>query len=207
MRAFGDKVPISADVGVLSVNLRLDPNETIQMMSSVLDELIKLGWTPSEISLLGYGQGGTLAGEFALAYPQSRQEEDEKEKGEWKGANERPCIRSVISIQGPLLSFPTTGTSASQRPVHALLAYALHCSDKKDDDRTPTTACLQDVAAWKRAFALAVDLNFKHCGEGSGAKGRMPSSRDEWQGIMVFWDKVLHRWDSLAEAEGMYRVM
>jgi hypothetical protein len=69
-----------------------DPTPAITLLNSVLKHLTSAcGWSPSEIHMYGFAQGGSVAAEFTLAW--------------WR--SESSALGSVVSCAGPLLSYPT----------------------------------------------------------------------------------------------------
>lgn len=76
-----------------------NPAALTRAACGLLDHLIdKLGWLPRNIHLLGFGQGGTAALETCLTWSWQRQK---------SSSPTEPVLGSVVSIGGPLLSFPT----------------------------------------------------------------------------------------------------
>lgn len=73
-----------------------EPNPNPTRILSDLDELVAelktCGWEEEGLHWLGFGQGATVAAEFALSYGR-------------KHANRR--FGSIVSVTGPLLSHPT----------------------------------------------------------------------------------------------------
>jgi pimeloyl-ACP methyl ester carboxylesterase len=78
-----------------------NPSEALDLLGKIISSLEDdCGWTTDRIHLFGFGQGGSVAAEFALRRW--------KEKGS--------SVGSVTTISGPLLSFPTL-TSFCPSPI------------------------------------------------------------------------------------------
>jgi hypothetical protein len=75
-----------------------DPSETLSVLGNVLEYLTNeengAGWKASQIHLFGFAQGGSCASELSRAW------------GKGKG-KERGDVGSLVTVSGPLLSFPT----------------------------------------------------------------------------------------------------
>ena len=69
-----------------------DPTAILVHIRRIISHLCeKCGWLPEAVHLFGYGAGGSVCAEAALA---------------WSKLSESKCLGSVISVNGPLLSFP-----------------------------------------------------------------------------------------------------
>lgn len=122
------------------------------------------GWPAARIHLFGFAQGGTVAGEAAL-----RMKEDK--------------LGSVVSVSGPLLSYPTSTSGKSKTP------FLLWSRTSENVSATALKRGFEDVREVK-----------------SGSKGEgMPRSKDEWEGIMRFWSERLSR--RAPDGSGLYEVM
>jgi hypothetical protein len=151
-----------------------DPTPALGPLLAALTHLVRAcAWPPARIHLLGFGQGGTAALELALHVwrtPGALAPAD--------GAA-RTALGSVVSVAGPLLSFPTTLPAPCTTPVLFL---------------SPATAPPPPLA---RAFAGARAVR--------GPPGeRMPASRAEWEPVMRFWGEHLGR---RVGGEGLYEVL
>jgi hypothetical protein len=130
-----------------------DPSPAIQLLEVVLKHLVEnCSWSVSRIHLFGYAQGGTVALEFGLHWWRTH--------GESRGA-----LASIVSVAGPLLSFPTTMLTRCPTAV-------LHLG--------PSQSGLEKGYSSVKALRAP-----------SG--GRMPASKQEWEPIMRFWSERLSR--------------
>ncbi|KAJ8093503.1 hypothetical protein AAF712_002282 [Marasmius tenuissimus] len=154
---------------------RPNPTPALDLLSKVLTHLTeKCSWTSDKIHLFGFAQGGSVALEFAIKYWRQKSE----------GGSGR--LGSVVSISGPLLSYPTL-SSPCATPVLATYRPA------------PAEPHLTagDFAALKKAFGSFREEKMPPRGPG------MPSSKEEWEPIMRFWSERLSR----RQVDGLYEVM
>ncbi len=136
---------------------RPDPTPTLDVLERVVEHLtIKCSWPINRIHLFGFAQGGSVASELALR--------------QWR-KNQGPAssFASVISVGGPLLSFPTL------KPLCSTPAVYFHRSQRTNDPA---------VAAFQKGFS---DLKVVE----AIADGGMPKSKEEWSGVIQFWGQVL----------------
>ena len=94
---------------------------------------------------------------------------------------------SIITVSGPLLSFPSL--SPSPTPLLAV-------SRPPPSELTLTP---NDVLALKRGFQVMREVKYE------GQSGGMPESQAEWEPIMRFWSERLER--RVGEEAGLYEVM
>jgi len=159
-----------------------NPTTAIDYMTRVFDLLVgDCGWPPQRIHLFGYAQGGTVAVELAQkwwrrALQQKRQKSDSKSSVQ--------AIGSVVTVGGPLLSYPTLSTLCTT-PV-----LVFHRPPPADAS-LPKDA----LPAFRKGFTRVIDV------EKSG-KG-MPGSKDELQPIMQLWSERL----GTRQVDGLYEVM
>ena len=157
------------------------------MLKYLLDEC---GWTEDQIHLFGFGQGGSVAVEFARIWARESMESTSVSKVSTGTATERTgVLGSVTTISGPLLSHPTPNTKPSMTPL--LVVHRPGSSE--------SALSALDVRVLKKGFGgrvVVVEI------DGRGKEG-MPASREEWVGIMGFWADVLSR---RVVGEGIYRV-
>jgi pimeloyl-ACP methyl ester carboxylesterase len=146
-------------------------------LANIFDHLINdCEWSPQNIHILGFAQGGTVAVEFALL--------------RWKQQlqkNTNPSISpvgSVVSICGPLLSYPTL------KPVCPIPLLLFHRSPPAE-----SALSSNDMAAFRKGFGSFWEAQV--CGEG------MPRSKTEWEHIMGFWSEQLGR----RQMGGLHQVM
>lgn len=133
------------------------------MMQSLLRHLCEdCEWPAEAIHLFGFAQGGSVVAEAALRSAQ---------------------LGSIVSVNGPLLSFPTS--EKSQTP--ALLW-------QRSD-----VLCHASTAFSKGFDHTTVEVVGTLRGQG------MPRSQAEWMPIMRFWTKCLRRLAADDELEVMSR--
>ena len=158
-----------------------NPTTAIDYMTKVFDHLVgDCGWSPQRIHLFGYAQGGTVAVELAQkwwrrALQQQRQKSD---------STSMQAIGSVVTVGGPLLSYPTFSTLCTT-PV-----LVFHRPPPADSS-LPKDA----LPAFRKGFTRVIDV--EKSGEG------MPRSTDEWRPIMQLWSERLGR----RPVNGLYEVM
>lgn len=147
--------------------LLTNPNPTaiLDRLEDVLKALTdECQWPADRVHLFGFAQGGSVALEFAL-----------------KGWKKQKRLASVISIDGPLLSYPTL--KPEKRSSCPVLFF----------HRAAPSSVL---AALQKGFEDVKEI--KIAGEG------MPRSKAEWAGVMMFWGRVL---SMRQEMEGLYPVI
>jgi len=159
-----------------------NPTTAIDYMMRVLDHLVgDCAWPPHRIHLFGFAQGGSVAAESAQKWWR-RTLQLQQQKSD-SVVSVQP-FGSVVSVGGPLLSYPTLSTLCTtpvfvfHRPSHA-------------EPSLPKDA----LPAFRKGFTTVVDV--EKSGEG------MPRSRDEWHPIMQFWSERLGR----RQVDGLYEVM
>jgi predicted esterase len=132
----------------------------------------KCGWLSNQIHLFGFGQGGSVAAELALKY--------------WRKSQETQSLASVVTVCGPLLSYPT----AVSCPTPILI---VHRPGRSESQLTPA-----DLTAFSKGFTGRVVVE-----KLPSTRDGMPASKDEWFPVMKFWADVLSRRIS---GEGIYRI-
>ncbi|KAG7086473.1 hypothetical protein E1B28_002424 [Marasmius oreades] len=149
---------------------RPNPTPALDLLSKVFAHLTEqCGWSTSKIHLFGFAQGGSVALEFTIKL--------------WR---QQLGIGSVVSISGPLLSYPTLSSPCSSPML------AVYRPPPAEPSLAPG-----DITALKKAFGF-----FKE-GKLSSKSSGMPSSKDEWEPIMRFWSERLSR----RQVDGLYEVM
>lgn len=141
-----------------------DPTKHLPMLRQLLEALVskEVGWNLSDIHLFGWGQGGTMTLELASHLSSKPLTADQSRR-----------FGSVVSVCAPILSSPST---ISQTPVLAFTRIS------------PSSAAHQrQVTDLKKAFK---DVEVIDGDKGKGGED-MPRGRNEWEGIMRFWGKVL----------------
>ncbi|KZW02903.1 hypothetical protein EXIGLDRAFT_713813 [Exidia glandulosa HHB12029] len=147
---------------------RPNPSAGLAFLTNGLKHLTThCGWRLERIHLFGFAQGGSLAGEFALA-------------------QRAAPLASVVSVCGPLLSFPTLATPCTGTRVMVFDRVSAERSRRKVDE---------DARAWRKGFERVV-VEVRQGGEG------MLRGREEWQPVMAFWSDVL----AMRAPEGAYGV-
>ncbi|KIJ16351.1 hypothetical protein PAXINDRAFT_132259 [Paxillus involutus ATCC 200175] len=178
---------------------RPNPTPALEVIAKVLNYLTTdCTWPPNRIHIFGFGQGGSVAAESALAWwkrelararMKSKIEEvNEGEKDSGTPSNNEDVqtprsLGSVVSISGPLLSYPTFDT-----PCQTPLLLFHRASLAKGA-----------FTSFSKGFARAQEV-VKSGGQGEES---MPRSRDEWKPVMQFWSEVLGR----RMGNGLYEVM
>lgn len=145
---------------------RPNPTHILDILEKFIEQLV---WSPNRIHFFGFGQGGSVAAELGLRW--------------WKARNTR--LGSIISIAGPLLSYPTPS-----RPCPTpILVYHRPVSE--------ATKLSSDAL---RAFGKG----YEDVREVKGADGDgMPRSREDWEPIMRFWSINL----GTRNTPGLYEVI
>ncbi|THU80320.1 hypothetical protein K435DRAFT_832004 [Dendrothele bispora CBS 962.96] len=192
-------------------DLLTDPNPTpaLTLLSTVLDHLTspqECAWPLDRIHLFGFAQGGSVALEFGLRVWREREKERKKEEEKKENESEEmvkersapiltppssSSLGSIISISGPLLSYPTVPTPPGPSPTPILLVYRPPPSDP--------SLSTSDLTAIRKAYSNVREVRMPVKIQGTA----MPSSREEWEGIMRFWSERLSR----RQVEGVYEVL
>lgn len=156
-----------------------NPTDVLSSLLSFIRHLIEVCTWPSErIHLFGFGQGGTIAAELALKLwreSNTSQEMDTRKK-----------LGSVVTITGPLLSYPT----GLPCPTPLLIVH------RPGTEQSALTN--SDLAALRKGFGGRI-VEEQLAKEKEG----MPTNKDEWLVVMRFWADVLER---AIRGEGVYRV-
>jgi hypothetical protein len=159
-----------------------DPTTAIDYTTKVLDHLVNdCGWPALRIHLFGFAQGGSIAAESALNWWRRGLQRQQGQKSDSTSAQP---LGSVVTISGPLLSYPTLSVIC---PTPIL---AFH-RPPPTEPSLPGDA----LAAFRKGFSSVKDV--KRNGEG------MPRSKDEWYPIMELWSERLGR----RQLDGLYEVM
>ncbi|KAF5376085.1 hypothetical protein D9615_007731 [Tricholomella constricta] len=167
---------------------RPNPTPALDLMTKVTAYLVQTcGWSPHQIHLFGFAQGGTVAAEFGIKW--WKEYLAAHHRGTDASASLPPrtnggAFGSIVSISGPLLSYPTLSL---KNPTPVLLVH----NPPPAETALPSGA----IAAYKKAFESVIEKTSKESG--------MPSSRAGWEPIMQFWSSHLGR----RQIEGLYEVM
>ncbi|KAF5352040.1 hypothetical protein D9758_009436 [Tetrapyrgos nigripes] len=188
---------------------RPNPTPALEFLSKVFDHLTdptQCAWPPNKIHLFGFAQGGSVALEFGITYWRKQLEQhrkaitaatttpDEEDKGFTSANNANnttstkpiASLGSIVTITGPLLSYPTL---SSPSPTPILAVY-------RPPPAEPSLSS-GDLTAIKKAYSAVKEVKLGPRGPG------MPSSQEEWEGIMRFWSERLSR----RPGDGLYEVM
>ncbi len=149
-------------------------------------------WPPNRIHMFGFAQGGTVAAEVGIKWWRTELEKLSKEKKDKAGetsedtkANEPGLLGSIVSVCGPLISYPTLQNLC---PTPILILHR----PAPAETALPSGA----LSAFKKGYSNVTDLQM---GRGEG----MPRSRTEWEPIMRFWSERLGK----RQMDGLYEVM
>ena len=105
--------------------------------------------------------------------------------GEGDTGNFLRPLGSIVSVSGPLLSYPTL-SKICETPV--LIFYRSPPSD--------SALSSSAITAFKKAFKSVIEA------KSGGAEG-MPRSKDEWEPIMKFWSERLGK----RQVDDLYEVL
>lgn len=152
-----------------------NPTKTLELLQKLLEHLVDdAKWPANKIHLFGFGQGGSIASELGLRW--WRCYDDAKHK-----------LGSIVSIAGPLLSYPTLTLSCTT-PV-----LVFH---RPQSEQTGLSA--SDLIAFKKGYGESIqEVKAETQSEG------MPRSREEWEPVMNFWSSFLSR----RGGSGLYQVL
>jgi pimeloyl-ACP methyl ester carboxylesterase len=140
-----------------------NPTPALLLMDRIFRHLTDdCAWPANRIHLFGFAQGGSVAVEFGVKMPHE-------------------ALGSIVTVSGPLLSYPTLSTLS---PTPLLVAY-------RSSAMSPSA-----LSAFKKGFQRVVEHKM-------GAEGGMPASKTDWEPIMRFWSQVLGR----RRVDGVYEVM
>lgn len=150
---------------------RPNPTPAFRHLDKVIDHLIKdCQWPINRIHFFGFAQGGSVGAEFVVR--------------RWKAHSSKGtdhAFASVVSVSGPLLSYPTHSDLLCPTPLCAA-------------HRLPLASSL--ISDFRKAFSPVTETRMIEKDEG------MPASRTEWEPIMRFWSETLTR----RPVDGLYEV-
>jgi hypothetical protein len=160
---------------------RPNPTPALDLLSKVHLHLTKdCSWPSNRIHLFGFAQGGSVAVEFSI-----KLWKEHLINSKASGTTEpSAALGSIVSISGPLLSYPTISTPC---PTPVLIIHA----PSSGESALPKDA----IAGLKKAFNMVSEKITKNAG--------MPNSKEGWQPIMEFWSRYLSR----RQIDGLYEVM
>jgi hypothetical protein len=161
-----------------------NPTPALDILDRIIHYLIEpetdngCGWPLDRIHFFGFGQGGTLVAECALRLWK-------RQLGNAAGRDNpsRGQIASIVSVEGPLLEFPTV------KPPCASPSLYFHRSKRASDP---------SVSTFHKGFSDVKEVRV------GGAEG-MPRSKGEWAGIVEFWGRVLA--SRMPEMEGLHPII
>jgi pimeloyl-ACP methyl ester carboxylesterase len=162
-----------------------NPTPALELLLKIVRHLVDdCGWHPGRVHLFGFAQGGSVAAEFGLRWWRTELERTKITSVDAPDKEPR-ALASVVSVCGPLLSYPTLDRRC---PTPVLVAHR----PPPSESALPPNA----LAAFRKGYNAVTDVNI---GPGEG----MPRSKNEWEPIMRFWSERLQR----GEMEGLYEVM
>ncbi|GAA5995983.1 alpha/beta hydrolase [Rhodotorula paludigena] len=152
------------------------------------------GWHPSQLHLFGYAQGGSCAGELALAWAREHPVASSSLPSSSTSTSPVPHrtdahLGSLVAISAPLLSHPTPSPVTRAR-TRALVVV------RKPEERSV------GVQSWEKGFE---GVRVARLEGGRGREG-MPRGMDEWREIMRFWSEVLVRKSALELSGEVYEI-
>ena len=166
-----------------------NPTPALEVMGRVVEYLkATCLWPADRMHLFGFGQGGTLAAEFALArwkraLPAQSAAGPSDNTSSGAAARLLLPLASLVSIEGPLLSFPTL------KPPCAIPTLYFHRSFQ-------TTSA--SIRSFEKGFS---DVKEARC---EGQEG-MPRNKSEWGQVIQFWGRVLA--SRLPDMDGLHPVI
>ena len=162
---------------------RPNPTSALSILSKLVDHLIEhCTWSPAQIHLFGFAQGGSVAAEFGVTWWKSELEQIAKAK-----QGDPRSLGSIVTVSGPLLSYPTL-SKLNKTPM------LVYHRPETSESSLSTSA----ITAFKKAFEDVNEVKMKD----KRVEG-MPSSKDEWEPIMRLWSERLGR----RQMEELYEVM
>lgn len=162
---------------------RPNPTPALDLLEKVIEHLIDgCAWPSHRIHLFGFAQGGSVAAEFGIKW--WKKHRNSQTPADSPSSAMDGTLGSIISISGPLLSYPTLSI---KNPTPILIVHNLLPSESA----LPANA----VADIKKAYDSVTEKTSKERG--------MPSSKAGWQPIMEFWSTHLGR----RQVDGLYEVM
>jgi hypothetical protein len=169
-----------------------NPTPALELLTKVVDHLTKdLYWPLNRIHFFGFAQGGGVAAEFCIKKWKDQLQAHRNAGAPSEGTSEQANIPSasfgsVVTVSGPLLSYPTT-TAPSPTPILVVHRPA------PSEEALPANA----IKSFQRGFQTVTETKL------SATRSGMPRSKDEWEPIMRFWSVNLSR----RPVEGLYEVM
>ncbi|KAG6819320.1 hypothetical protein H0H93_012957 [Arthromyces matolae] len=162
---------------------RPNPTSALDLMEKVVQSLIeRCGWQSRRIHLFGFAQGGTVALELGIRW--WKKHATSLNTAEPPSNTTDGSLGSIVSVSGPLLSYPTLSVKNST-PV-------LIVHNPSPAETALPAGAINDL---KKAYVNIIEKTSKMAG--------MPSSKAGWQPIMEFWSTHLGR----RQMGGLYEVM
>ncbi|EJD06885.1 uncharacterized protein FOMMEDRAFT_138667 [Fomitiporia mediterranea MF3/22] len=163
------------------------PKPGVSLLSSVISHLTSsCSWTPNQIHLFGFAQGGSVALETCLEIWKSRPRFVSETEAE---SDRKATLGSVVSVGGPLLLHHAISTPCKTP------ALILH---REAPSALAFDAAGTQLAALRKFFG---GVREKKLGPGES----MPASREEWSPVMEFWSEKLAK--RTVQDGGLYEVM
>ncbi|KIY69925.1 hypothetical protein CYLTODRAFT_392861 [Cylindrobasidium torrendii FP15055 ss-10] len=149
-----------------------NPTPALDVLTVLFAKLTDdFGWPATRIHFFGFAQGGTVALELAL---------------KWHRARPSEPFASVVSVSGPLISFPTLDKRCSTSVLIMHRPPPAEPSMPKDA-----------ITTLSKGFSAVSDKKL------SGKRNGMPAAREEWMPIMRFWSTHLAK----RQESGLYEVL
>ncbi|KAF8589449.1 hypothetical protein K439DRAFT_1645068 [Ramaria rubella] len=152
-----------------------NPSRILEVLEKLINHLVQdCHWAANKIHFFGFGQGGSVTAELTLRWWKARE-----------AAGLQPRFGSLVSVAGPLLSYPTLPRPCTT-PV-----LVFHRPQSEATKLTP-----EELTAFKKGYERVQEVK--------GGKGEgMARSREDWEPMMKFWSETL----SKRSSSGMYEVL
>jgi hypothetical protein len=170
-----------------------NPTPAIEMLEKIVTYLTtECKWPLNRIHWFGFAQGGSVVVEFGLWWWREKQLLASKKAltstSSTGATGVTTSFGSIVTIAGPLLSYPSALSSLSPTPV-------LVVSRPKPSELTLMPS---DHAAFKKGYHMIKEQQYQL------AKGGMPVGKVEWEPVMRFWSERLER---RVGGGGLYEVL
>jgi hypothetical protein len=176
---------LSPDPPPTPTNEQLETLHTqlIPLLRNLLTYLsVDCGYPLESIHLFGWGEGGTIALELGKNVGSDPIDVGQGQSGKRLG--------SIVSISGEIYSTPPVGSNKTDYPTPILFFHRPRPS--------PSTPKNTQTNLLSRIFLnpQTITASFSPRSASNHERGqdiRMPSSKEEWTGLMKFWSEVLVR--------------
>ncbi|KAF8311991.1 hypothetical protein DL93DRAFT_2149541 [Clavulina sp. PMI_390] len=165
-----------------------NPTSALDVMDRVLNYLTsECSWPPDRIHLFGFAQGGSVALEITVrrwkaSLPAPSATAD-------PSANAPLPIASVVSADGPLISYPTF------KPLCATPILFFHRGAQANG---PVVSSLKKGFSYVNEVAAPMPPS-------QAQVGGMPRGKDEWAKVIEFWSRMLS--SRTPEMDGLHPVL